>query len=112
MMPKSKMPDMTSVVMTGRRMNNSGMFMGCSRTFLLPLPIRWGEGRGEGFVSSSWVCGDGVAFCPGGTADAPVSTVPSGLERTGHRVPNVETLGYYQASFRDDVAGILVALEP
>jgi ABC-type enterochelin transport system permease subunit len=31
MMPKSRMPDMTSVVMTGRRMNSSGTVMAGQR---------------------------------------------------------------------------------
>ena len=32
MMPKIRMPAMTNVVMTGRRMNSSGMFIGPAPT--------------------------------------------------------------------------------
>src|SRR6267142_3505169 len=40
-----------------------------------------------------------------------VSAVPSGLAALYSRMPNVETLGYYQASLRDEDFQILVALD-
>src|SRR5260221_5385968 len=40
-----------------------------------------------------------------------VSTVPSGLPTLLARLPNVETLGYYQPSLRDEDVQILVALD-
>src|SRR4051794_39250636 len=40
-----------------------------------------------------------------------VSAVPSGLAPTDDQVPNVETLGYYRRSLRDDESQILVALD-
>ena len=40
-----------------------------------------------------------------------VSAVPSGLAPTDDQVPNVETLGYYQPSLRDDEWQFLVALD-
>ena len=38
MNPNNKMPDMTSVVITGRRMNSSGMLM-VRRERTLPVPM-------------------------------------------------------------------------
>jgi len=40
-----------------------------------------------------------------------VSAVPSGLALTYDQAPNVETLGYYRPSLRDDEWQILVGLD-
>ena len=48
---------------------------------------------------------------PGGTADGArrISAVPSGLVPLDARTPNVETLGYYRPSLRDDDDGQFLA---
>ena len=40
-----------------------------------------------------------------------VSAVPSGLAPTYNQAPNVETLGYYRPSLRDDELQIVVTLD-